>query len=511
MSNFFSLEIGRRAILTHQTALSITGHNIANADTPGYTRQVPEIVTTRPWHAPSLTASGKAGQLGTGVDIAAINRIRDEFIDAQIRHENQAEGYWAAMQETLSQIEVFINEPSESGLRTVMDMFWESWQDLVANPESEAVRTVTLQRGMALADAIKYTYQQLTDLRLDVNSQITVKVDEVNSLALQIADLNRQIMAISVAGKQANDLMDKRDLLIDQLSRIADVTIKTDRYNMVSLQLGGSMLVDGGQWNQLATIKDANGMDMVVWKDNQVAVIVKNGELRGLLDARGKTSNSEEVSFAYKEIIPGMIDDLNALAETLAERINEVHKQGYSLNNKTSIATPANPSPVAVPDGTDFFVKEASKSWAASMQVNQIIQDDVKNIAAAAAPVWGEDGLRTNFGDGKNALKIAQLKHDLNNPWVNPKVHNMTIDDFWRSAAADIGVLSQEAQRMVLNQGELLNELENKRQSVSGVSLDEEMINMVKFQHAYNGASRYITAIDEALDVVINRMGLVGR
>jgi flagellar hook-associated protein 1 FlgK len=310
MSNFFSLEIGRRALLTHQTALSITGHNIANADTPGYSRQVAEIVTSNPWHAPAMNQSGKAGQLGTGVDIAAINRIRDEFIDAQIRHENRADGYWAAMQETLSQIEVIINEPSEDGLRAAMDMFWESWQDLVANPESEAVRTVTLQRGMALADAIKHTYQQLSDLRFDVNSQVTVKVDEINSLALQIADLNRQIMAIGIAGKQPNDLMDKRDLLIDQLSRIADVTLDIDCHNMVSLRLGGSMLVDGGQWNQLATIEDAYGMDMVVWKDNESAVIVKNGELRGLLDTRGKTANSGEVSFAYKEIIPGMIDDL---------------------------------------------------------------------------------------------------------------------------------------------------------------------------------------------------------
>ncbi|MGI5911532.1 MAG: flagellar hook-associated protein FlgK [Syntrophomonadaceae bacterium] len=506
MSNFFSLEIGRRALLTHQTALSITGHNIANADTPGYSRQVAEIVTSNPWHAPAMNQSGKAGQLGTGVDIAAINRIRDEFIDAQIRHENRADGYWAAMQETLSQIEVIINEPSEDGLRAAMDMFWESWQDLVANPESEAVRTVTLQRGMALADAIKHTYQQLSDLRFDVNSQVTVKVDEINSLALQIADLNRQIMAIGIAGKQPNDLMDKRDLLIDQLSRIADVTLDIDCHNMVSLRLGGSMLVDGGQWNQLATIEDAYGMDMVVWKDNESAVIVKNGELRGLLDTRGKTANSGEVSFAYKEIIPGMIDDLEALAQTLAERINGVHSKGFSLNNKTS--------DLNAPDGINFFEYDPNKGGAASIQVNQSIQDDVKNIAAAAAPVW-DNNTRTNFGDGNNALKIAQLKHDLNKPEDNSedklKINNMTIDDFWRSVAADIGVLSQEAQRMVLNQGALLKELENKRQSFSGVSLDEEMINMVKFQHAYNGASRYITAIDEALEVVINRMGLVGR
>lgn len=503
MSNFFSLEIGKRSILMHQTALSITGHNIANADTPGYTRQVAEIVTTSPWHAPAWIQSGRAGQMGTGVDIAAINRVRDEFIDAQIRHENKTEGYWSAMQDTLSQIEVILNEPSENGLRGVMDKFWESWQDLSANPESEAVRAVTLERGNTLADAFKHTYRQLTDLREDINSEVKVKVDEINSAAKQIADLNQQILAISIAGKQPNDLMDKRDLLIDQLSRVADVTINTDSNNMVSLQLGGRMLVDGKESTRLSTREDSEGMYMVSWEDTGTAVIVGNGELRGLLDARGKTLRSEEKDPSiYKEIIPEMIADLDALAQTLVTRINDLHRGGYSLNNKST----------TTPDGSDFFVMPApNTSWAASMQVNQDIQDDVKNIAAAVNPTWDVDGNRANFGDGANALLIAQLKQDLNNPGVNSKIENMTADDFWRSVTAGIGVLSQESRRMVDNQGVLLNELENKRQSVSGVALDEEMIDMIKFQHAYNGASRYITAIDEALDVVINRMGVVGR
>lgn len=432
MSNFFSLEIGKRSILMHQTALSITGHNMANANTPGYTRQVPDIVTTSPWHAPALTQSGKAGQLGTGVDIAAINRIRDEFIDNQIRHENRTDGYWSALQDTLAKIEVILNEPSEDGLRGVMDMFWESWQNLSIHPESEAVRAVVVQRGMSLAEAFNHTYRQLVELREDVNAQVKVKVDEVNSIAMQIADLNQQILAISIAGKQPNDLLDKRDLLIDQLSKIADVRVYNDRNDMIALQIGDRVLVDGVNYNRLSTQMDREGMNMVIWQDTGTRVNVANGELRGLLDARGKTLlEAEAQPSIYKETIPNMIDKLNALAKTLMVKVNNIHRGGYSLNNKTDQSgTPY--IDMRYPDGINFFDlppdSDSYDDWAKFMRVSQEIQNDPKNIAAASHRTWDDEGNKINFGDGNNALKIAQLKHDLNNVIFDLKTNGISID-----------------------------------------------------------------------------------
>ncbi|HHV16662.1 MAG TPA: flagellar hook-associated protein FlgK [Gelria sp.] len=607
MSNFFSLEIGKRSVLMHQTALSVTGHNIANANTPGYTRQVPDIVTTPPWHSPALVQSGKAGQLGTGVDIAAINRIRDEFVDSQIRHENKAEGYWDAMQNTLAKIEVILNEPTKDGLRGVMDMFWESWQDLSLHPESEAVRAVVVQRGMSLAEAFNHTHRQLVELREDVNAQVKVKVDEVNSIAMQIADLNQQILAVTISGKRPNDLLDKRDLLIDDLSRIADIKVFTNKNNMVTLQLGDRVLVEGKNYNRLG-VNTQQEMYMVIWEDTQTRAKISGGELRGLLDARGSSGNEDDSS-DYKEIIPNMIDDLNALAKTIIINTNSIHRSGYSLNNDKE-------NEYLYPDGRNFFNQPTNINepydWAKFMSLDEDIIKDSKNIAAAASPTWGEDEadnlIKANFGDGSVALEIAQLKHYLNNSeWrvdsgeinlsVNPFPYSVTItidnvptsitvnnnatppdpapiqnmhdlavalqeqidtvnngvlkgkimvrcngnqltfyshsgtfklgdtdatevtgtirqvsdDDYWRSVCADIGVLSQESQRVLKNQEVLLNELENKRQSVSGVSLDEEMTNLIRFQHAYNAASRFITSIDEAMEVIINRMGLVGR
>lgn len=604
MSNLLSLEIGKRAIMTSQTALSITGHNISNANTAGYTRQVANLVTTRPYYTPSLTSGGKLGQLGTGVEIASITRLRDAFLDGQIRNELKTTGYWSAMQETLSKIEVILNEPSKDGLRTVMDQFWESWQDLSANPESEAVRTVVAERGAAMADAFNHAYQQLTELREDVNVSVQVKVDEINSISQQLADLNKQILSITIAGQQPNDLLDKRDLLIDSLSQIVDTRVAYDENGMIAVQLGGRPLVQGIDFIGLTTRQDTEGMHQVVWADTLSRVRVEGGELRGFLDARG-ASGLDDGSIAYKETIPTMMDQLNQLAKTIILRTNEIHRSGFSLNNQTGY-----------PDGINFFSEPAITAgdidWAAIMQVNTLISDDPQNIAAAFNRTWNDAGEKTNFGDGSIALQIAQLKQDYNQPQytvtsdvlgvtfpydaavsfsltyngstvninigqpstqvpakdpyqdlnqiaaaiqealetnnlpiqvrsdgsrlvlfsssglftnvtgffgttgavqapVSGVVRAATADDYWRSTCAEVGIMSQEAQRMIDNQEALVTELENKRLSLSGVSLDEEMTNMIKFQHAYNAASRYITTIDEAMDRIINNMGIVGR
>lgn len=606
MSGFWGLEIGKSGLFAQQTALQVTGHNVANANTPGYSRQVGAMVTNRPWYSPNLTGSTQVGQMGTGAKIESINRIRDQFVDDQIRQENCTGGYWEGMQTGLSKIEVILNEPSNDGLRSVMDQFWESWQDLSANPESEAVRSVVAQRGMAVADTFNHMYRQMKELREDVNDNIRIDVEQINSMALQIRDLNQQILAINVAGQEPNDLLDKRDMLLDDLSKIADVNMQYDKNDMVAIQIGGRTLVQGVEMTKLSTKTDTDGMHMVIWEDTGVKAQIKGGELRGYLDLRGKTQYEGSPS-KYRENIPNIINDLNALAKTIVERCNEIHQQGYSLNNKSS-----------QPDGINFFqmpIKPYDKfeNWAEFIEVEDFIINDPKNITAASNPTWDAEGHKVNFGDGGNALEIAELKHNRNsgdarveteaieikanheisfsivysgkyynisykvqaadalkdiqdnintniqsselkdklslsitedssgneklafssndnkftgidNLTVKDgtnsidygnyqvlKIKDVTTDDFWRSTAADLGVDSQEATRMVNNQDALLNQLENKRQSLSGVSLDEEMSNIIKFQHAYNAASRFITTIDEQLDVIVNRMGLVGR
>ena len=516
-STFMALEMGRRSIITQQATLDVTGHNIANANTPGFTRQAASIHTTAPWAAPSMY-NIRPGQYGTGVMVGEIRRLRDEFIDMQIRDESQASGYWDAMQTTLDTIEMVLNEPTDQGLRGVLDSFWEAWQGLVESPESESVREVVKERGMAVADTFHHMYNQLRNLRLDLNTQVKTKVEEINSVARQIADVNQQIKAIKLSGQAPNDLIDRRDLLLDQISYLVDAQIAIESNEMATVLIGGAPLVMGSRTVSLGLNTDTKGMYKMVWdmdpdshpgtvitgrpasSIDDMEVAITSGELMGLLEARGFAEYSELGK--ARNLVPNLMDSLNQLARALVIDTNTIHRQGYSLNNING----------ADPDGINFFnqdgidMTDTTIEWARLISVDSQITADVNNIAAASSRTRDDLGTPINFGDGGNALLLAQLKHNRSGT-LDP----FTIDDYWNSQVSSVGVKAQEATRMVENQTTLLNQLEFKRQSTAGVSLDEEMTNMIRFQHAYNAAARYITAIDEAIDVIVNRMGITGR
>lgn len=429
---FFGLEISKRAIMTHQAALLVTGHNIANADTDGYSRQVAKLVTNIPWYTPSLTSASNVGQLGTGVNVASINRIRDQFLDNQLRSETRIQTYWSNMEETLGLIETVINEPSNEGLRSMMDAYWAAWQDVSNSPEDESTRTVLVQTAQSMADTFNQTYDQLVAVRRSLNDTVAVKLEEINSIAKQIADLNQQILAVTVSGQQPNDLMDKRDLLLDQLSQLGNITVTNIEQTversytrmgtanaeasagLIAVQMGGRTLVQGVDHITLSTVKDDEGMYMPVWEDTGVRAVFSGGELGSLLDARGKTNLEGEPS-PYKEVVPTMISDLNSLAKTVIVKTNELHRGGYSINNKSY-------DTAAYPDGSNFFSEpddwqELNGRWAQYMAVESALIDDPKNVAAAQNRTWdGVQGnmVQINYGDGNVALAIAQLKHSLN-------------------------------------------------------------------------------------------------
>lgn len=347
-STFMSLEMGRRAIITQQATLDVTGHNVANANTPGFTRQVAAIQTTAPYAAPSMYGI-QTGQFGTGVMVGEIRRLRDEFIDMQIRHESQASGYWDAMQTTLDTIEMVLNEPTNEGLRGVLDGLWEAWQGLVESPENESVREVVKERALAVADTFHHMYSQLGNLRQDLNSQVKTKVEEVNSIAQQIADINLQIKAIKLSGQTPNDLIDRRDLLLDQISYLVDAQIKIEPNEMATILLGGAPLVMGSRTEKLGLNIDSEGMYKVVWdmdpeshpdtvvtgrpaSNDDVEVSITSGELMGLLEARGAAENSKLGQ--SRSLVPNLMSSLNQLAKALIIDTNLIHRDGYSLNNQ---------------------------------------------------------------------------------------------------------------------------------------------------------------------------------
>jgi flagellar hook-associated protein 1 FlgK len=538
-TTFFGLEIVRKGLQTQQRALDVTGHNIANANTPGYTRQSAIIGTTTPWTVPGMNKAFQAGQIGTGAKVEEIRRIRDSFIDLQVRNESKELGYWEAKADVLQKLEVIINEPSDSGIRTVMDQFWASLQELSKNPESEAVRATVRQRGVAVADTFNHIHRQLRELQEDIGASVKVKVNQINSLATQIRDLNDQIVRIEV-GKtdNANDLRDRRDNLLDELSKLVDIKYNEDQYGAVRISIGGKGLVLGSKAALLEASDQAglNGLSSVRWQDGG-PLNLTSGELLGLIQSMGYQDTATGES---KGIIPEMIRELNHLANSIVTAANWVHRQGY---------------PKAGDKGILFFQQERDENGsllpvnAWSIRVSDAIMADTANIAAS---------LEKNMaGDGRNALALAQLKHllavvtDVNylknpppipvamyNPPGDPEGQALpfkdffefyryflaaedgynsnlaptaTFDDFFRGLVGRLGINTQEAERMVLNQQMLVSQQQNRREMMSGVSLDEEMTNMIMFQHAYNAAARTISTMDEMLEVLINRVGIVGR
>ncbi len=478
-STFFGLEMGRRSLFTQQRALDVTGHNIANANTVGYTRQVADMAATLPYTVPAFNAPVTPLQVGTGVEITQIRRVREDFIDFQIRNENQSIGYWETKRDALKKIEIILREPTDNGLRNIMDKFWGSLQELSKNPESEGVRALVRETGVTLANTFNQLSDQLTNLQSDANISLGIKVDEANTMASQIDALNKQIRVLQTAGQNPNDLKDKRDLLLDKLSKIMDIQYSEAADGTVTVRVpanaAGNIFID-----PITGVDPMISGSPVTWTSTGTAVTVNGGEMLALSEI------ANTITVAY-------LNDLNDMAGEFATHINTLHFAGFGL------ATP----PGAPPTNNNFFaggppINAANIQVAASMS-------DLKNIAAATT---GGTALFPSGvpGDGSNALAMAKLKHA---PTMNGDT--VTYDDFFRSLVSTLGVQSQEAGRMSDNQRYLLAQLENSRIEVSGVSLDEEMTNMVRFQQSYNAAARLVTTMDEMIDLVVNRMGLVGR
>lgn len=487
-TSFTGIEIARRALQAQQRSLDIVGHNVANANTPGYSRQVAVHTSSQPYPIPQFTHNPSVGMVGTGVEIGQITRMRDQFVEMRLRQENHNLGYWQTLKDGLTQVELIFNEPSEHGIHQALNKFWDSLSELSRNPESDANRTVVLQTAEALAESIRHVRSQLGKQRDNMNTIAEIKVSEINTIAQQIADLNKQISKVVVAGYQANDLLDKRDELLQQLSQITNIEVVESESQQITVSISGATLVDRTRTYALETAKNFDlGYERVevIWQGSNAPVHVTSGELYGLLVFRDGTDNFPGVQ--------GYIDQLNEWTANFINTVNEIHRQGYDLDS--------NP-------GQDFFVVDVlggtpdpvTKEHDPSLLIRVNITDP--NQIAASNELHNGEVVR---GNGNIALQLASLRHTPYQP-DQPK-----LSDSFNAIIAGLGVRAMEANVMVENGIALGDHLERLRESISGVNLDEEMADMIKFQHAYNAAARIMTAMDEALDTIINRMGAVGR
>jgi flagellar hook-associated protein 1 len=379
-SPFFGLDVASRALRTAQTLVDVTNQNVANANTPGYSRQTAVVKATAPYPVPVFRQSGEPGQMGTGVAVAEISRARDAFADYQYRNQIAAQGRWDAQSAALSQIEAVVNEPSTSGLGTQLTRYFQSWQEVANSPSDVSVRANLLEQASALGDAFHTTVTQFQQQQRDVDNQIQLSVDDINNHAKQLANLNLQISQVEATGLKANDLRDQRDQLVDTLSRNVKVTTVESSEGSLNVYIGGHQLVDRDAVHQLGLDRSGK-FAQVVWNDNgtQTPAIIGDGKLAGLVQSRDT-------------LLQGRIDALNAVASRVVQSVNAVHVAGVGIDGT---------------GGQAFFIGADATDIAVNPNLTA-------NGVAAARQVVNAAGNETHaIGDSSNAVAIAQLQAGL--------------------------------------------------------------------------------------------------
>jgi flagellar hook-associated protein 1 FlgK len=512
-STFHTLETSKRSLFTQQTAINTVGHNIANANTKGYSRQVVSMTAARPLEPYGMTRSVVPGQLGTGVEFTDIRRIRTAFLDDQYRNQNKLVGTYTIQTDTLDKLEAIINEPSDFGLRSVLAQFWNAWSDLSKDPENVTGRKIVREIALALVDAFNSISRQLDDLTADLTANIEVKATEINTIITTIASLNTEIRRIEGLGDKANDLRDQRDLLVDELSRIANVSV-VESETGYTVSIGGIVVVDGGAATQVTSqmlvgAYQSGDLDsgeihgMIVSRDVYVA------EYRRQLDSLANTLANGEIQVtipAGSHIPPNVASALNPpLTSPLAndtvvtvKGINGLHQLGYTLEGG--------------PADRFFTTSDGSTTFTAgNLRLNPAIEADVGKIATSMR--LDADGAVVR-GNNTLALLMSELKEvvfTFDETATGNGVTNAKLNDYYNALVGEIGVIANRMKRNMQNSQMQLDQVESNRQSVSGVSLDEEMSDLIRFQHAYNAAARLMTSFDEMLNKLINGTGLVGR
>lgn len=325
-STFAGLNTVVRGLYAQQVSLDTVGHNISNAGTDGYSRQMVNLATTNPQ---TIFGGYASYEVGTGVNVSSITRARDIFVDKQYWKESSSLGYGQTMEEMLGKVEGAFSEPTETGIQTVMNQFWSAWQTLAVNASDSGARTAVRERGVELVDAIQHSTQQLKDMVSDMNSVLDINVNTINQITSEVYSLNKQIVNIEVGGlNHANDLRDRRDLLMDQLTALTNANITEDKYGNYSVQVNGVVLVDGNGVTKLTTQKSMDGdygyelKNVVIAGTNQ-PMTFSNGKIKGLLDAR--------------EGVKEYLNKLSTMSQFLLQEFNDVHRKGFGTDNSTGI------------------------------------------------------------------------------------------------------------------------------------------------------------------------------
>lgn len=461
--NFSVFEIGRRALRASQVGVEVTSHNIANVNTPGYSRQSVQLSASAPDEGYGWLL-GKGLNIGTGVNVDGIKGHRDQFIATRLQTETATNGRLTAERDALIPVETTFNAGDAGGIGSALQGFFGAFRDLEANPTSTAVRTSVVEKANVLASAFHSTRSRLVEIRGQADQEIRSTADTVNDLAEKVAQLNKQIRIAENNGVNPSDLVDQRTEAINQIAEFTGARSTTNADGSVTLTLGdGQALVYG---DQVATLTVANtppdGL-ATLSIDGQAAVI-SDGKLRGLQNG---------VSF-----ISGQIQTLDDLAASVAARVNTLHAAGDDLNGAAG--------------GAFFATPVSGPVTAENFDVAAAIKANPRLVVAAATGAGG--------GDGSVARGLAGLLSDTSS------VVGATTDSFaniFASLVSSAGAAVKAADDELVTQSAILAQTQAQRDSISGVSLDEEAISLLQYQKAYEAAARFLRVADEMTQTIL--------
>ncbi len=557
MSILGSINIGTRGLAASQLALNVLGQNVSNANTEGYSRKRLELTS-------AIRADAQFGEMGFGVEIENVNRINDEFLESQIRLQVTEQGYYESLDATLERIENILTEPSDSGLNLILDNFWNSWQDLANNPEDPASRDVVRSSGLVVQDKLHTLAYQLEDLRSSQDADLASKVEEVNGIIKEIYSLNEEVSVAEIKDGEANDSRDRRELLMQRLSELIDIDAVEDGLGRLTITTAGNVIVGPSTYVSIE-LERVSGTDRfgntiaevgLRFGNTKRPYVPRGGELKGLLDSR------DEIIPKYQnyldQIAQTLVTQVNNIHRTgynIAEntgvnfwdstrtRADNISLSAAIQADSLNIAAAAGGLEQTVPPfgATIPPVGTVLDLTAVSPAYQNIIEGSVQIQWAGPPPRTLREGAGADYvvdyrngtvtflnyaafpdpnpinigfsynqagfpgpGDGSNALSIAQIRDQLtmgNDGLGNP---TETVGEYYASLMGELGIERNQAESTLETRRFLVDQFKARKQEISGVSLDEELADMIRYEHTYQASARYITTINSLLDTLLS-------
>ena len=454
------VEIGKSALFTTQQAISVAGHNIANVNTPGYSRQAVSLAENRP-------ENGSPGQIGTGVHAESIRRSFDAFVEEQLLASRERLGEFTASNSALARLEPLFGDANNRGIGAGLNEFFGALQDVATNPNDLSARTVFLSKATALAGRFNQAATDLTTAQGFLDRQVGQTVTDVNRLTSQIANLNAKIAGAESSGQQANDLRDERGVALANLGELIEISSIEDATGQLTVFAGrGHVLVDKEQTYQLVGVPDLsnNGLldvryDAGAGPTTSLASVIQSGRLKGLLGVRDQT-------------IPSLRASLDTLASEIVTQVNQQHRLGFGLDGSTN---------------QDFFAPTGTTASTIAVSLANVRQIAASSTAAGVP------------GNSANALALAGLK---NTDFAS--LGTVSFQEYYSTIAGNFGSIAQGVDGNLRAQKVLHDQLTAQRASISGVSMDEELANLLQYQRSFEAASRMIVIADEMFQTILS-------